>query len=560
MPTITRKLYPPTIGNRIPAFQQDYDNNLFITVPFQNNRSVARADISTFALKLKTITNDYRTINGYAYVEEGESLEEAVTKAWNKGVVTFKIESEQYQTEDGWYLNIGQYYKIQLAYVATFTPEGEDPTPEEYAENVGYYSAVGISKFSWYPTVYIDNLIEGTTNMHVYEYFGRYSQTYDNGESGEVNFEIADSTEKVYKYKFIITNTIDETTTIIKDSGWLLHDSSTDELEYESFDRWEYFNELPSSGTNKIQYKVETNSGIEAASEEYQLVSQMYSGGGSDENRNYINYDFDNGYVELGLGLTQGWPYSDTYFLRTDLETGERIKISQIKEYPYPEVVTFRDFTVEQGKTYRYQFTYRVGGSPVLIDTVFDYSVKIDYEDIFLFDGERQLKVRFNPSMSGIHETIMETKTDTIGSKYPFFFRNGDVCYRDFTLGGLVSFHMDEQRLFSIYGVEDQPTRGRTYTPMPEGITDFSLPTDLTGKNFTHERKFREEVLKWLNNGEIKLFRSPSEGIMLVRLMGCSMSPDQTTTRMIYSFSCQAYEAAGHEYEDLLKYKIYNLS
>lgn len=541
MPTITRKLYPPTIGNRIPAFQQEYDNNLFITVPFQNNRSVARADISTFALKLKTITNDYRTINGYAYVEEGESLEEAVTKAWNKGVVTFKIEPEQYQTEDGWYLNIGQYYKIQLAYVATFTPEGEEPTPEEYAENVGYYSAVGISKFSWYPTVYIDNLIEDEDNYHTYQYFGRYSQTYDNGESGEGSIEIADSTEKVYKYRFIIENEGDD---FIKDSGWLLHDSSTDESEYESYDSWEYLNELPESENDyTIQQMVETNSGIAAESPKQSLIDETEV---QDFATFTMSYDFDNAYVALVCDSTT---IDKCYWVRTNINTGERVKIGKVI---VDEI--FRDFTTEQGETYKYS----IFGNNTFTNTT--EPIKIDYEDIFLFDGERQLKVRFNPSMSGIHETIMETKTDTIGSKYPFFFRNGDVCYRDFTLGGLVSFHMDEQRLFSIYGVEDQPTRGRTYTPMPEGVTDFSLPTDLTGKNFTHERKFREEVLKWLNNGEIKLFRSPSEGIMLVRLMGCSMSPDQTTTRMIYSFSCQAYEATGHEYEDLLKYKIYNLS
>jgi hypothetical protein len=192
------------------------------------------------------------------------------------------------------------------------------------------------------------------------------------------------------------------------------------------------------------------------------------------------------------------------------------------------------------------------------ISTAFD-TIKVDFEDVFLYDGARQLKVRFNPSVSGIHETILESKTDTIGGKYPFFFRNGDVKYRDFTLGGLVSFHMDEQRLFSVYGVEDQPGRERTYTPMPD-IEDFSLSTDLTGKNFTHERKFREEVLEWLNNGQVKLFRSSSEGNMLVRLMGCSMSPDQTTSRMIYSFSSQAYECDDHDYEALVRNKIINLS
>jgi hypothetical protein len=44
---------------------------------------------------------------------------------------------------------------------------------------------------------------------------------------------------------------------------------------------------------------------------------------------------------------------------------------------------------------------------------------------MFLFDGERQLKIRFNPKVSSFKEYIPEIKIDTIGSKYPYFFRNG---------------------------------------------------------------------------------------------------------------------------------------
>lgn len=545
MPTITNKLYPPIIGTRIPAFQQDYEDNLFITVPFENNRAVSRSDIITIALKLKTITNDYRTINGYAYVEEGQSLEDAITNAWNNGVVTFKLTPDQYQTDDGWFLNVGQYYKIQLAYVHIFTPAGAEPTVEEYAANIGYYSEVGISKFSWYPNVYIDGLNSSERNPHIYQYFGRYEQTYDTGESDESAVGIADSTEKVYNYRFVITNTLNG---IVKDSGWLLHDASTDDVEYASQDSWEQLNELPTTGENKIQYQVRTNSGIEANSEEYILTNEM-------DEEDICNIegrlDFDNGYVSIVATDydEESGTTSIPYWLRIDQETGERVKIGKMIEGE-----PFKDFIVEQGKTY----TYKI----IIDDTISEkyYQVKVDFEDMFLYDGARQLKVRFNPTMSGIHRTIMETKTDTIGSKYPFFFRNGDVNYRDCTIGGLISFHMDEQKLFSSLGGVEEYERGRTYTPMPEGLEDFSLPTDLTGTNFTHERKFRDEVFDWLNNGELKLFRSPAEGIMLVRLMGVNLSPDQTTSRMIYSFSCQAYEADGHDYEDLVKNKIINLS
>jgi hypothetical protein len=35
---------------------------------------------------------------------------------------------------------------------------------------------------------------------------------------------------------------------------------------------------------------------------------------------------------------------------------------------------------------------------------------------MFLFDGERQLNLKFNPQVSSFKSNILETKVDTIGS------------------------------------------------------------------------------------------------------------------------------------------------
>ena len=63
-----------------------------------------------------------------------------------------------------------------------------------------------------------------------------------------------------------------------------------------------------------------------------------------------------------------------------------------------------------------------------------------DFEDAFLFDGNRQLKIRYNPKVSSLKPNVLETKTDTIGSKHPFIFRNGQVYYREFPISGLISY------------------------------------------------------------------------------------------------------------------------
>ena len=71
---------------------------------------------------------------------------------------------------------------------------------------------------------------------------------------------------------------------------------------------------------------------------------------------------------------------------------------------------------------------------------------------------------------------------------------------------------------------------------------NFSVSNDLTHENFYNERKFKEEVLKWLTNGKPKLFRSPSEGNYVIRLLNTSLAPQEQLGRMLHTFSSTGYE------------------
>jgi hypothetical protein len=57
-----------------------------------------------------------------------------------------------------------------------------------------------------------------------------------------------------------------------------------------------------------------------------------------------------------------------------------------------------------------------------------------------------------------------------------------------------------------------------------------------------------------LNNGEPKLYRSPTEGNYIVRLMNNSLSPMDQVGRMLHSFQTNAYEIADYNYENLNNY------
>jgi hypothetical protein len=140
---------------------------------------------------------------------------------------------------------------------------------------------------------------------------------------------------------------------------------------------------------------------------------------------------------------------------------------------------------------------------------IYSNEVKSAFEDMFLYDGEIQLKMRFNPKITSFKNTVLETKTNTIGNKYPFTFRNKSVYYKEFPINGLLSYFMDEEELF----VSNKE------------ILLKDLTTNLIDDNLTSERLFKLKVLEFFNDGKPKLFRSPTEGNYLVKLMNVSMTP-----------------------------------
>jgi hypothetical protein len=52
------------------------------------------------------------------------------------------------------------------------------------------------------------------------------------------------------------------------------------------------------------------------------------------------------------------------------------------------------------------------------------------------------------------------------------------------------------------------------------------LSTNLISSNIYKEREYKLDILNWLTNGKPKLFRSPTEGNYIVRLMNVSLTPN----------------------------------
>ena len=230
------KLYPPYIEGTIPAFCDSQEGTV-LTVPFSMNRAVGKGEVSAFYLKMKTLYSDkyFITLKSSNYDLENQ-------------VIYFDLTANKDK------LNIGQFYKIQIAYVGS----DKDST-------IGYYSSVGVVKYTSRPNVYIQNLNRNIINKHSYNYLGCYSQE----SSGEK--DIKDYSEKAYSYKFII---YDKNGAIITDTDWILHNNSKDINSYESQDEFLYLIDFEANQNYYIVYKVITNNGLEISSPKYRIASK----------------------------------------------------------------------------------------------------------------------------------------------------------------------------------------------------------------------------------------------------------------------------------------------
>ena len=504
------KLYPPHINGSIPAF---YGNKL--TIPFTMNKTVSKNEVGGFKLLIKTSHSNKLLATLGVYTEK----DKLPPWSFDFGEVYFTI------PDDCNYLHIGNYYKLQLAYV-----NANDGT-------IGYYSSVGVVKYTSKPNVSVDSLEPGKVNMNENRYIGSYNQSGSD----------KDTTEKVYSYRF---NIYDNAGNLHETSGECLHNSFEDENVFSSYDEYVLKKDLIINKNYTIQYIVKTNNGLVEKSPKYRIMQKETI---DPEIRAQLiaKLNHNNAYVDLSLigekdkyGIE--YSASGSYVIRRASSKDNFTEWDSILFFRLngqaPSRWLWKDFTVEHGYTYKYAIQ-QFNDSGLYSNKIESNEIFISFEDMFLWDGKRQLKVRFNPKVTSFKTNILEAKMDTIGSQYPFIFRNGNVNYKEFPISGLISYQMDEENLF----IDKNK------------LIVENFETNLTDENIASERIFKNEVLDWLNDGNPKLFRSPSEGNFIVRVFKPTLSPTDTVNRMLHTFSATVYEVAGFNYESLLEWGFIEL-
>lgn len=519
--------YSPYIDGTIPAFTLDR-----IVIPFSMNPAVGKAEIKGFALQFKDMSNG-EIINRLISTDTA-----LLEDAYKNSQITF-LPRKNSSWEMSASIETNVYYKIQLAYI------GLDNQTTGLT-----YSSIGIGRCVVAPQVSILNLRENDYNNNIVNYIAKYQSSTPS--------------EAVYSCQFQFVNAT--TGEIIADSGIQYHNSFNDSIQENpagsnkfiriSYDEFYLNKELTDTGKYQLIFTLTTVNGYSITKRYYILKGNQKTPTINCNVQAVSNYE--NGYniITLQPKYSTSKPTVGNYvLLRANSQDNysswdilTQFKISnEIQADMLWNNYQWKDFDLIHGVTYKYALSQFA----IKTDTrTREYSNKIvsipvysAYEDLYLSDKDKQLAVRFNPKVSSFKEVIQESKVETIGGKYPFFFRNGQVGYKEIPISGLISYNMDNEELF----LEKQKY----------GLTD-NQNTQLTGENIYAEREFRNAVLAWLNNGQPKLFRSPTEGNHIVRLMNVSLSPNDTLGRMLYTFSATGYEMADYNYTNLKELGLIN--
>ena len=664
------KLYPPRIEGTLPSFYKSEETGTVLRVPFSMNRAVSPSEVYGYSLRVKDVINgeEIFTIN----TDNHSSTIEAIFTV----DIIYAIR-----------LVVGSYYKFQLAYIdkdgqtgyystvgvvkCTAKPKVEIQGLDLQLNNTHKYSYVGYynnandptEKVYYYQFILTDSkgniisdsgkqvhLAENNSENNNYESIDNYVIPFDleDSESYLLQYIITTNNNLVVKspkYKILQTSFIEMAEKIklqtelnyeegyinIKaiydqgDTNLYILDSSENFMEFIDYYAKEYVKiDLLEDNYQSNKYYIYKNN-------EYILDSS--------ENFDYSKIYYTTRYYLIKLSSDSYEPnkyyIKEDHFVRGNFLISRSCKDTNYKEWY--EIATIQitgygnvfyeknDYTIEQGKYYRYSIqqynNYGTLSARVVTDEIFS-----DFEYMFLYDGQRQLKVKYNPKVSSFKINKLISKIDTIGGKYPYIFENSSTYYHEFPIAGLISYLMDENEKFmdinslglsteydykkrkntveinalkeqileNIYkinannkliadgesGYNPKITSAQIVILREENLNLYlknrdlasvlknkkqreeiftrgtNKTTNLQSLNIAAERIFKTEVLDWLNNGEPKLFRSPSEGCFIVVLTNNSLSPEDTLGRMLHSFSSTAYEIADFTYDNLLNLGI----
>lgn len=561
-------LYPPIVASSMPAFAGS-EVRIYFTLSNYNSADEI-AEVQATVRRQSSNVNVLRSesqIRSFSF--NGEQVKED-DQILNRYYITIKSSDliKGFEADT--------IYKVQLRLSSVSNISN---SVSFFTDNLSYFSqwsTVCIIKKINPPRFYIDEFtaedergqsidISLSSTNYYYNTFADFNIIYESVyKEGQNSASIESQTLNKYKIQLF-----DQQNNLLADSGDILSSAynytvNTDSLviscslPYQFKDLTDY----------KVKLTIETRNGyIESKTYDFTTQFEIYDPLSAVM---YAAVNEEEGYIKLEAFLTES--YIGNLVIRRSDAKGNFLNWRDIKHYlgigQLNQTFEYYDFTAESGMIYKYLIQKRdrhgKRGTPVFASYRYgNYNNEHDlvngimgqWSHAFLLQSNngnlsetKQLKLAFDFQLSTYKYNILESKTDTLGSRYPFIKRNGDNYYRSFGCSGTITGYMDQAELLTS---KDELYYGQTamYNSLKGDINNYSRTYD-----YTYERKFREKVEEFLYDSKPKLYKSMQEGNMLIKLMDISLTPKNELGRLIYTFSATGYEIDGNDIQTLVKY------
>ena len=572
----SRVLYPPVLDSYMPAFQAGSASKC--RVYFSLSKFNASSDFTSLhvsVVKQNSGMNVVNTIDDAAvghYRSTGIILNMKATPVEGKdNLYYFDILNSDLSSKDdnigtgyeGWIP--GWIYKIQIRLSA-----------RDYDGSVGQAAWINSNSvyFSEWSTICVVKAI-GKVDLVIPPI--DFDSTKENDATSEEETKTLyissldffgkiiseDPSEVLYKYRLKLYN-VDGS--LIEDSGELYSNQYQDYNEFkylittEFEDNTDYSLDFTYTTNNYYTYTYSLKFEISLVQIDQINCTVVTVDNDTDNILNGIttkHEEEEEGRIGLKLYSNNINPYSGNICIRRCSSKDQFKEWIDIKVYTAREIIIntlplFYDYTIESGVWYRYGVQsidrdvnrgIMNQGPPVMRN--FEYSY-------LLGENDQQLKLMFNNTMGSYKIQLMESKTETIGGVYPTITRNAALRYRIFPINGMISFWMDENNLFCNKKVIYNDTN------IVELYEQYNLNNNIVQYDYIYERDFRQLVLDFLHDGKPKLFKSPTEGNVIVRLTDINCIPNQSLDRMLYEFSSTGTELAENTNANYIKYGFIN--
>lgn len=421
------------------------------------------------------------------------------------------------------------------------------------------------------------------------------------------------SNEPVDKYRFrIYKNQSTDETNLFLDTGWLQHNVTQDNVSLDK--NWLQENQIKDLigktpavlSTDKYRFKQALSE-----NEQYTLIYSVITKNGYEGSSNPSYFEV------IPSRLNQLTGMSLEVYDHTNALTNEEgcmvlaidfkdsisgnfiiIRTDEYSNYTYWEdlcyftvigtknIVYKTDYTIESGIKYKYAIVKENSAGyrsiPLMEKDAPARWVVFQYN--YILGTKGHIRLMYDNTIQSFKKNVLQNKQDTLGGKYPTITKNGYAYYSEFQVEGLISIEQEitdyidaygfkfkagdclvgaDKICFSAYSKDNYFHRGDGLDEVGDVFTyqinSLENINNLTDDYYFVERKYREIIIDFLNDGEYKLYKSPTEGNILVVLTDVSLTPKEELGRLVYSFSATAVEVDEPSLKNLNEFNLINI-